>query len=180
MPSIPHQLAEALQQRRMVRIVRRFETTKVRGYVQGIGAELFLIALVSDRLWLDGFECFRLDDASEIEEDPYAEFAEAALRERGERLQAVPKIKLDSIAELLLSAQQAFPLVAILREEADPKIAQIGRVQRVEHGHAILHEISPGARWLREHSELRLSEITRVAFGGDYEEALHMIGGDPS
>jgi hypothetical protein len=42
-----------------------------------------------------------------------------------------------------------------------------------------LLEIGPDAAWDNESETYRLSEITRVDFGGDYEEALHLVGGSP-
>jgi len=40
-----------------------------------------------------------------------------------------PRVGLANIAELLLSAGKAFPLVTIHREEVDPDVCWIGRVQ---------------------------------------------------
>jgi hypothetical protein len=42
-----------------------------------------------------------------------------------------------------------------------------------------LLEINPDATWDDTPSEYRLSEITRVNFGGDYEDALYLVGGSP-
>lgn len=42
-----------------------------------------------------------------------------------------------------------------------------------------LLEIGPDALWDDEPETYRLSEITRVDFGGAYEEALHLVGGFP-
>jgi hypothetical protein len=44
--------------------------------VLDIGPRFFLLAVVSDRLRFDGFECFRLGDVSDVHPDPYATFAE--------------------------------------------------------------------------------------------------------
>ena len=41
-----------------------------------------------------------------------------------------------------------------------------------------LLEIAPDATWEEAPSEFRLSQITRVNFGGDYESALRIVGGD--
>jgi len=75
------QLVDAKSNRCFVRLSRRFEDSKVRGYVLNIGPEFFLFALVSDRIWFDGFECFRVRDILEVKPDPYGAFAEAALKE---------------------------------------------------------------------------------------------------
>ena len=55
----------------------------------------------------------------------------------------------------------------------------IGRVAGIKRGRVSLLEINPGATWDEEPTEYRLSEITRISFGSDYEDALQIVGGDP-
>jgi len=171
------QLKDALQKRRFVRFSQRFEDSPIRGYVLDIGPTFFLIALVSDRFWFDGFECFRISDVGEVKEDPYREFAECALRKRRERMPKKPRVSVASIEELLLSAGRAFPLVTIHREKVDPGVCWIGRILGVERGRVSLLEINPNAKWDDKPNTYRLNEITRVNFGGDYEDALHLVAG---
>jgi hypothetical protein len=165
--------------RHLVRFSRRFEETPVRGYVFDVGSKFFLLAVVSDRLWFDGFECLRIADVRDIEPDQLAAFAEAALKVRGERMPRKPRVNLASIEDLLLSASRAFPLVTIHREAVDPDVCNIGRVVAIDRGRVSLLEINPDATWDAAPSQYRASEITRVNFGGDYEEALHLVGGRP-
>lgn len=40
-------------------------------------------------------------------------------------------------------------------------------------------EISPDATWEDEATEFKLGDITRVSFDGEYEKALHLVGGKP-
>jgi hypothetical protein len=42
-----------------------------------------------------------------------------------------------------------------------------------------LLEVGPDAVWDEKPAEVLLREITRVDFGGGYEEALHLVGGNP-
>jgi len=81
-------------------------------------------------------------------------------------------------SQRLRSAGRAFPLVAIHREKVDPDVCHIGRVVNIKRGRVVLLEIRPDATWEDGPSEYRLNEITRVNFGGDYENALHIVGGD--
>ena len=80
---------------------------------------------------------------------------------------------------MLTTANRAFPLVTIYREQADAGVCHIGRVVGVSKTSVTLLEIGPDATWYAEPEAYRLSEITRVDFGGGYEEALHLVGGDP-
>jgi hypothetical protein len=107
------ELPHAMHSREFIRFSRRFESSKIRGYVLDVGPQFFLLALVRNRIWLDGFECFRINDVKNLRADPYALFAEAALKKRGERRPKKPRVGLANIVELLLSAGKAFPLVTI-------------------------------------------------------------------
>jgi len=69
-----------MSRRCLIRLSRRFEESSIRGYVLDVGSECFLLALVSDRIWFDGFECFRVCDILNVSPDPYAAFAESALK----------------------------------------------------------------------------------------------------
>lgn len=168
-----------MRKRRFVRFDRRFEDSPVRGYVLDVGPKFFLLALVSDRIWFDGFECFRVGDVRGFRPDPHSRFAESALRKRRDRLPQKPRVSLVSIEELLVSAGRQFPLITVHREGVDPDVCWIGRLLGVERGHVSLREITPDANWEAKPESFRLKEITRVNFGGDYEAALHLVGGEP-
>jgi hypothetical protein len=165
--------------RRLIRFSRRFERGFDRGWVLDVGPRFFLLALVSDRLWLDGFECFRVQDIRSLKTDPYGEFVSAALKKRGVSRPKNPRVNLARIEKLLISACRVFPLVAIHREEIRPNACRIGRVLGIKRGGVSLLEINPDATWDDAPLEYRLSEITCVSFGGQYEDALHLVGGDP-
>jgi hypothetical protein len=159
--ALSSRLTDFMRSRRLVRFRRRFEKHTVRGYVLDVGPHFFLLALVSDRIWYDGFECFRISDVSKLRPDQYERFVEQALKKRGEKWPRKPRISLKNIQELVLTAGRAFLLVAIHREEIDPEVCWIGRVL----------EVTP--------EEYLLKEITRVNFGGDYEDALYVVAGEP-
>ncbi len=180
MSRIRTQLREAMRHRQLMRFSRRFEQSSVRGYVLDVGSKFFLLALVSDRIWFDGFECFRPADVSNLRPDPNAAFAESALKKRGERVPRKPAVTVRRTDELLASAGRAFPLVAIHREEIDADVCYIGRVMTVKRGRVELLRIDASATWNRTPKEYRLRDITRVNFGGDYEDALYLVGGDPA
>ena len=167
-----------MRTRRLVRFSRRFEASTIKGYVLDVGPRFFLLALVCDRVRFDGFECFRRSDVKNLQPDLYAPFVETALKKRGERRPKKPRVSVESIEDLLLSASRAFPLVTIHREQVDPNVCWIGRVQGVDRGRLSLLEIGPDATWEDSPEEYRVAEITRVNFGGDYEDALHLVGGD--
>lgn len=106
-----------------------------------------------------------------------AAFLEASLRLRRLRKPSKPRVRLKSMSTALRSASRAFPLVTIHREVVDRGACHIGQVASLDSRRVALLEIDPGAEWDQEPTLYRLSEITRVDFGGGYEEALALVGG---
>lgn len=176
---IINQLKKAMRTKCLIRLKRRFEDCFIRGYVTDIGAEFFILALVSDRCWYDGFECFRIRDIKSVAIDPYRTFTESALRKRNALRNKKPNIDLASIENLLLTANKKFNLVTIHREKVKPEACWIGRVLEIKKQRVSILEIGPNAKWDKSPEKHRINEITRVNFGGDYENALYLVGGEP-
>jgi hypothetical protein len=177
--STTSKLSRFLRDGVFVRFETKFERGYVRGYVLDVGPRFFLLSQVSDRVRLDGFGCYRVDDVKNLTPDPYANFAEAALRKFRIARPKKPKVSVSKIEELLSSANKSFPLVAIHRAKKDPHACWIGRIEEITRTHVALREIGPDAKWDPGPTKYRLSEITSVEFGGEYERALHLVGGKP-
>jgi hypothetical protein len=108
------QLALALRKKLLIRFASALERGTISGYVLDIGPQFFLMALVSDGIRYDGFQCYRLSDVRRLRvPDKYAQFHEAVLRIRGLPPPKKPPVALSSAAELLRTANRAFPLVTI-------------------------------------------------------------------
>src|SRR5678816_4314848 len=105
------QLLAAQGSATLVRFWRRFETSPICGYVLDVGPRFFLLGLVSDRIWFDGFECFRVADVRKMKPEPRADFIETALRRRRDVLKRRPRITLQSVQEMVTSAGREFPLI---------------------------------------------------------------------
>lgn len=172
-------IAKVHSEKHFVRFERRFEDSFIHGYVLDVGPRFFLFGLVSDRLWFDGFECFRIADVRKMRQDPYAEFVKAVLRKRRQRIPKKPRVSMASLQQILLSAGRVFPLVTIHLEKIDPEVCYVGRVLSVDREQVSLLHISPGAIWEDKPTDYKLSDITRVSIGGDYEDALYLVGGEP-
>ena len=182
MPHRSPQLVRSIREKVLISFTRPFERGSFIGYVLEVGPNFFLLAVIdNDTLQFNGFSCIRLADVRNLEvPHKYAAFIGAVLRKVGERAPRKPSVTLTDIGELLRFAARKFPLVTIHRERIDPDVCQIGRVLDVNRRHVTMLEIGPGARWDAKTQSYRLSEITRVDFGGRYEHALHLIGGEPS
>lgn len=172
------QLALARQKKLLVRFASVLDRGTVNGYVLDIGPQFFLIALVSDGLRPNGFQCYRLADIRKLQvPDKFARFHEAVLKKRGIRFPRKPGVDVSSLEKLLRTANRAFPLITIHREKVDAGACWIGRVVDLGRGRVTLLEIGPDPSWDDDLETHRLGEITRVDFGGDYENALQLIGG---
>lgn len=62
-------------------------------------------------------------------------------------------------------------------EKKDPDVCYIRRVCEVVDGKVYLLGIGPNAKWHSAPYTFALNQITRINFGGDYEGALHIVGG---
>lgn len=177
---IAEQLKSAAEAGHLVRLHARSEPGHTCGYVQSVGAEFVLMSVVSDGIWFDGFNCLRIDDLKALELDPHAAFLDAVLTARAETAPASPVVDLDSVEGLLTSASARLPLVTIHTGGADSDVCYIGRVLSIEGGIVWMLEIDADAVWDADPTSHRFIDITRVDFGGDYEDALHLVGGAPS
>lgn len=176
------QLVGSIREKILISFTRPFEEGSFIGYVLEIGPNFFLLAVIdNDTLLFNGFSCIRLADVRNLKvPHKYSAFIEATLRKLGERAPRKPPVTLTDIGDLLTSAARKFPLVTIHRERINPDVCHIGRVQGVSRRQVMLLEIGPDARWDAKPESYRLSEITRIDFGGRYEHALHLIGGEPA
>jgi len=148
--------------------------------VLALGPEFLMVALIGDGIQFNGYTCMRLRDVRKLQVPcKYAPFYEATFKKRRHTVLRKPRVNLSGLSNLLLTASQAFPLVTIHREKVDPDVCQIGRVVGLAKGNLSLLEIGPDAVWDDEPETYKMREITRVDFGGDYEDALHLVGGRP-
>jgi len=174
------QLAEALSKAIVVKFWNPYDPGSTQGYVLDIGSRFFLLGLIDGNIMFNGFQCLLISDVKRLKvPDPYVDFIVAALHKRGQCIASKPNIDLSSLPALLKSADRLFPLITIFRERVKPDTCIIGNVIDLSESHLLFHEIGPDAVWEEKPSKIRLSDITRVDFGGGYEEALHLVGGNP-
>jgi len=173
-------LKEACFNKIVVRFSNPYDEGWTHGYVLDIGPQFFLLGLIGEDMRFNGFQCLLVSDLRRINvPDPHEDFIVAALRKRRENIDGKPSIDLSTLPALLKSANTLYPLVTIHRERVKPHVCEIGRVLEVSENSVLLRTITPGAVWEEKPCKIRLSDITRVEFGGGYEEALHLVGGNP-
>jgi len=174
------QLELACSEKLLVRFYSSFGTGSRIGYVLDIGRHFLLFARIDDGMKFDGFDCVRIEDLRRFKVPAqHAEFVLAALRKQKQLIRRKPKIDLSSVTSILQSANKIFPLITIYRERRNPNVCNIGRIENVDEENVLLLQIDPDAEWEMKPKKLRISEITQIQFGGAYEHALYLVGGEP-
>jgi hypothetical protein len=169
-------LSAALETRTLLKVRSRYEHEGERGYVIGLGTRWALIQIVSDDLTDDGFLATSLEMIAEIEVIDPGESFFPRFMEMHPLAVRPPSVDLDDTRDLLQSAQRQFPLVNIETELAPPGSCYIGRISALDEEGVVLELVSPAGEWDDEEHYLYES-ITRVGFGGRYEEALAIAAG---
>jgi hypothetical protein len=172
----------ALQHARtLVRVHRTsLEEGHATGRIVGCSRKLLALSVVGDGVRPDGFYVLRRADISAIDApDPYADFVIKALRLRGQALPKLPRLDLTSWRSLLTGAARRFPLITLHPEVTKPDSCYIGLPVRMTSRAVTLVTVGPDGHWDGRDALFTLawSEVTRVSFGGDYEEALALVAG---
>lgn len=162
---------------RLVRVEREaIETGWLTGYVVAAGPSYFAPEIVDGSIRLNGVACMRYLDVTSVIPEPHSAFIERALAARGAaRAKQVP-VDLKSLASIIAGAGKAFPIFTVHVPHPDGQgyDCYIGRLVAVDAATVQLYHITPDAEWERELTEIPLTDINRVDFGGDYEEALFL------
>jgi hypothetical protein len=148
------------------------------GFVVDANEEMVLLQLVDDSVRLNGYQILFLEDISDFAHPaPFNDFQKKVLALRGEEV-VDPEVVLEDLAVLLIDISEEFGLVTLHREEIEPDSCEIGRVVRADAVTYELEEIGSDARWFDDTFEYDLYDITRIEFGGAYEDALLLANDD--
>jgi len=164
-------LDQACQSGELVEIQRSvLGARREEGYVVGIGKKWLLIHVLDDGMNLDGYRAVRTRDIARTQPDPRS-FHRRALAVRGQRRKVPKGIKLDRTRDALRTASKKYRIVAVHLEYSDPDVCYIGSA-RITKKYLHLHQITPNAHWRRKSTPLHRATISRIDFGGQYEQAL--------
>ncbi|KJZ10696.1 MAG: hypothetical protein ACPGUE_18455 [Marinomonas sp.] len=148
------------------------------GFIIDANEEMVLLQLVDDSIRLNGYQILFLEDISDfVHPAPFNDFQKKVLELREEEAQN-PEIELGDLSQILLDISEDFGLVTLHREELESDSCEIGRVVKADEVSFELEEIGSDARWFDETYEYDLYDITRIEFGGAYEEALLLVNDD--
>ena len=147
----------------------------LRGFVLDYSDTLTLLNVLDSDFYLNGFTVIRNSDVARYRTyDNKDYFLNRALRLKSIKPKRKPRVDLTNWKTLLLSAQKLFPLITIHREAISNEVCFIGRVASVTDKMFTLYEIDSDAEWDRPYRR-KLSDLTKVDFGGGYEDALWRV-----
>lgn len=169
-------LQEARQSRALVRIERnKLERGWMDGRVAAVGPQLLALHLVDDSIVYNGFTVVRLKDLTALHVPaPYAGFMERALKLRKLRAPRSTWLDVASIESVVQTAARKFPLVTVYQETMDPDSCLIGVPSDIDARMMRLRLVDPNAD-LGPDEAVALRHVTRVDFGGGYEDALWQV-----
>jgi hypothetical protein len=125
---------------------------------------------------LNGYSVIRNEDVSlyAVYDRPDYYYDSKVLRLKGIKPQPQPGISIENLSNLLTSINTLYPLFTIHQEIINNDVCFVGHLASMTPKTFTLYEIDNCAEWLgpRRH---RFADITRVDFGGGYEEALALV-----
>lgn len=151
------------------------------GYVIEATVDQLFLQLVDDSYRLNGYTVVRCDDIDRYRiSGPKDALIRHVLRRRyPEGFPTSPDVRIGLPGQngFPASIHGAFPLVTIHRERLSPGTCLVGVVERMGPKTLTLHCIDPEGEW-DELRRIRYADITRIDFGGAYEEALWIYSAD--
>ena len=150
------------------------------GFVVGVGERWVALQRLSDRVAFDGYQVVRLKDIQQVSIDPDpACFEIKVLRERHLWPPSRPALELDDTVGVVGTASKLSSMLSLFDEFARPDVCSIGSMVSADDSAVMLLEVNPRGEWFRTPTAFDPRSITRIDFGGGYEEALELVAGSP-
>src|ERR1044072_2330334 len=174
----PIDYEQIIRSQYLVRFERKpLDEAELYGFVLACSETLTLLnVLETSTLTLNGYSVIRNADVSlyAVYDRPDYYFDSRVLRLKGISPQPQPEVSVASLPELLASVDKHYPLFTIHRERVHDDVCFIGRLAGMTPKTFTLFEIDDCAEWDGPH-RYRFEDVTKVDFGGGYEEALALV-----
>jgi hypothetical protein len=169
---------QIIRKQYLVKFKRKpLDDSNLYGFVLAWSDTLTLLHILETSTYtLNGYSVIRNDDVSlyAVYDRPDYYYDSRVLRLKGIKPEPQPQISVASLPELLSSIDGRFPLTTIYREERGEDKCFIGRLAGMTARTFTLNEVDDCAEWIGPR-RYRFADITRVDFGGGYEEALALV-----
>lgn len=154
------------------------DVSDIRGFILAASESLLLVAVAGETVRMDGFSVLSRDDVTFLRWDTSRlnAWRGVLVRDAAEDARVAAAVCLDDWSAAFTSARAVAPLVSLLRERLDTSRCFVTRDFTLTDGWLIgEHITSEGAR--DGQFALRLHDLTRIDFGGEYEQGLgRMLG----
>lgn len=180
--AIRSRIDDAQSRQALVRVRRWIPYShQLEGFVVATSPRWFVLAVLSDQIAFNGWTALRIKDVQAVTVYPEEDcFEIRALKARVQWPPSAPAgIDLSTAPDVLRSASTVGPLISIHREFERPDVCWIGEVTRLADSRLSLLEVNVAGGWARTPRRFDVDDITRVDFGGGYEEALSLVAGPP-
>jgi hypothetical protein len=170
------------QQNQLLVTVRRWipNADRLEGFVVVIGQKWVALQRLSDRIVFDGWQLIRVKDIQAISVDPDPDcFEVKALKARSLWPPSAPDLTLDDVVSAVGSASAGTAMVSVFDEFDRPDLCWIGEVTSLDDSKLHSLEVNTRAGWARKPRTFDPADVTRIDFGGGYEEALRLVAGSP-
>jgi hypothetical protein len=162
----------------LVRFKRKpLDESTLYGFVLACSDTLTLLNILETSSYtLNGYSVIRNQDVSlyAVYDRPDYYFDSRVLKLKGIKPVAQPEISVANLPDLLTSVDKQYPLTTIHRELLNDQVCNIGRLTGITEKTFTLYELDASAEWFGSR-RYRFADVTRVDFGGGYEEALAMV-----
>jgi hypothetical protein len=177
--SVSARLEHAQEHQLLVRVRRWIpDADPLDGFVVGIGRKWVVLQRVMLRCDFDGWQLFRLKDVQSMSMDPDPGcFEVRALKARTLWPPSAPELSLDDAVAVLETVSSASMMVSVYDEYDKTDACWIGAVTSVDESKLRLLEVDTLGEWKRKPRTIDPADVTRLEFGGRYEEALSLAAG---
>jgi hypothetical protein len=143
------------------------------GFVVAFSDSLILFhTLDMDTFQLNGYTVLRDEDVSHYRAFTKAEYWHfRAVRRFHLRPMRPPGISVTSLPELLKSVAQHYPLITLHPEKKKPGVCYIGSLVSMTEHTFVIEDLNCNGEWSGPR-RMKFGDVTRIDFGGGYEEAL--------
>lgn len=147
------------------------------GFVLACSETLTLLHLLETATFtLNGYSVIRNEDVSlfAVYDRPAYYYESKVLRLKGIRPQPQPEISIGNLSDLLTSIDRLYPLFTIHRELMNDDCCFVGSLAAITAKTFTLDEVDDCGEWIGPR-RYRFSDITKIDFGGGYEDALALV-----
>jgi len=168
---------EIIENKWLVRFNREpFDTGTMVGFILDVNDDFTLLNAFDDDAGIIGFTVFRNETVKSYivySEPDWHESLVVKLKnlEPKER----PNVSIDSIPDLLRTANENFPLVVVFREKMRNDACWIGKILEIKKKTFVMREISANAEWDEKPTRFNFNDVTRIEFGNGYENNLALV-----